>query len=704
MPPNVFKNGAALFRVIEDAPIGHLKDFLCQSDENFEAAAKVTDAALQADLDDEGIKTRLLQDLNELPKELLQPVEVECQRALGLTEAKGPSALQEIAERNLDNEEHEEFEAQPGDLAKALWAHARHRKIFDDAVSYKNIRSWRNAGRLFAAFSVDRDPEALRFAASEIDTDKLGTAIGKRLKSSRKLSFSVIDLPKVPEYPASVLVIVRFAGQQTSVATHGEHGERRLMYYLPQDEAVLIYTPSLERIEVAATRAAVRRAVADCFAVETLGHDLSSRPLVEESYDTSRFLKTVELSLPDVPGCTVLSAKLTELELRIADWNTKLGVKVSAKLDMEEVVERYLAPGKVFRLALGVSKVLLQICFQGQHDDKEQILEIAISDGNSCSLNSERDPGRREFGRRVLEAWSIMRVFRDLTEEEVGAFIPIMAELWELDEKVQKGTFFTSRGIKTELLERASLIKRKEVEPVVIEDDDPEVEGPSNVDRTVFAVDLDWIQERLITAVKSILQTVTPDDTFGSAILLGLTKIDEQEVPCYLARGLGELKTFSRIDEFLRARSVLGPGIVFTGTVVAPRLVGANVIVPLSAVWSVEPQISIDRDALAIAFRAGRSLALGAGTLELVVEEGGEAARLHMPGRPPLDLIGEPSVQAFRLLVAAAKLGAPPVKAGDLIASSSSAGFQQMIGSTRWPVVEGYVEQVPPRRWKLKGY
>jgi hypothetical protein len=385
--------------------------------------------------------------------------------------------------------------------------HAWHRKIFDDEVSYKNIRPWRNAGRLFAAFSVDRDPEAKRFAATEIDTDKLGIAIGKRLKSSRKLSFSVIDLPKVPDYPPSVLVIVRFAGQQTSVATHGRDGERRLIYYLPQDEAVLIYTPSLERIQVAAARAAVRKAVADCFATETLGHDLSAKSLVSASYDTSRFLKTVVISLPDVPGFTVLSAKLTELELRTADWNTKLGVKVSAKLNMEEVVGRYLAPGKVLSLALGVSKALLRIRYQGQYGAKEQVLEIVISDRNSCSLNSERDPCRREFGRRVLEEWSIMRVFRDLTQEEVSGFIPIMAELWELDEKIQKCTFFTSRGFKRELLERANLIKRKEVEPVLVEDDDPELEGPSPLDRTVFAVDLDWIEERFFTGVKSILDT-----------------------------------------------------------------------------------------------------------------------------------------------------------------------------------------------------
>jgi hypothetical protein len=297
-----------------------------------------------------------------------------------------------------------------------------------------------------------------------------------------------------------------------------------------------------------------------------------------------------------------------------------------------------------------------------------------------------------------------LRAFRDLTQEEANSFIPILAELWELDAKSQRGTFFTSRGISTELLVQANLIKRKEVEPVVVEDDDPEEQGPSIWDRTTFTVDLDWVQERLITAVKSLMDTSAPEDVLGPAIFVGVTKIDEQDVPCYVVRGLGELKTFSLVDEFLRARSVLGPGIVFTGTVVEPNLVGANVIIPFPTVWNDTPHISIDREALALAFRSGRSLALGAGTLELVVEEGGQAARLHVPGSHPLDLIGQPSVRAFGLLVAAARRGAPPVRAGDLIADSGSSGFQQMIGSARWPVVEKYVEQVSPRRWKLKGY
>lgn len=100
----------------------------------------------------------------------------------------------------------------------------------------------------------------------------------------------------------------------------------------------------------------------------------------------------------------------------------------------------------------------------------------------------------------------------------------------------------------------------------------------------------------------------------------------------------------------------------------------------------------------------GHSVALGAGTLELVEEDDMSAARLHVPGCLPLDLFSEQAVRAFRLLVDAARRGAPGVRSGDLISGTGSSGFQQMIGSRRWPLVRTYVESVDSRRWKLKNF
>lgn len=704
MAGNVFRNGASLFRVIENAPIPHLKAFLRQKDDNFVPVHPALASVHDGD-DDEIVRSKLVRAIGQLPRDEVEPVEAECQRILSLTETKGPTSLRTIIERQLSNEECDEFDVQPGDFGRSLWAHVHHRRSFDDAVSFKAIRSWRNAGRLFAAFNVDLDGKGKKFSSVSVDTEKLSTAIAKKLKSSRALTISLIDLPQVPEYPPSVLAIVRFAGQQSSVATHGERGERKILYYLPQDEAVLIYTPVDERIEVAAARAAVRNAVAECFAVETLGHDVSSKPLTSAVYDTHQFLRSVDLTLPDIAEYSVASAKVIDLELRIESWQSRLALKAGGKVEMADLVARYLHPGKVLRRALGVSRVLITIQYEQKDAPQRKVLEIMISDGNNCSLNSELDPALRNFGRKLLMAWGILRAFRDLDEQQANDFVPVMAELWELDQKTQPGDYFASRGIAIGPLEEAQLIRKKEVTPKMIEEeDDEEVDEPSDADRTIYSIDLEWVQDRLKTALKGVIDTPSVQELRSGLTSLGVMRIDDREVPCYLARNLDQMNTFASVDVELRGRSGSGPGIVFTGRSGGADLIGANVVVPLVSGDGKDFKMGADRDAIVRTFLAGRRLALRAGTLELVEEADHSAARLHSPERDPLDLFGEHAVRAFRLLVEAAGRGAPGVRSRDLIDGSGSTGFEQMIGTRRWPVVKAYVESSAPRWWKLKGY
>lgn len=700
-----FRKGVALFRVIESAPVDHLKAFLLQPDANFQAVHTVLEPVFALQSDENTLRASVMSELNRMASDKVEPVEVECRRVLSLAEAKGPTSLETIIGRRLSHEECQDFDDQPGDLAKSLWAHARHRAAFDDAISFKSIRSWRDAGRIFAAFDVDLDGKGGTFTSADIDTEKLAKAIGGKLKTDQTITISLIDLPPVPDYPPSVLVIVRFPGKQASVATHGDQGERRLLYFRPQDEAVLIYTPADERIEIAAQRAMVRNAVANCFASETLGHDVSRKPLTAASYDTLRFLRSMDLPLPTIEGFVVHSARVIDLELRIENWQSRLSLKAAGKTEMSTLVGRYLGPGQALRRALGVSRVLMAIGFARTADEEPRVLEIMISDGNGCSLNSERDPIIRNFGRKLLASWGILQAFRDLGPTEAVGLLPVMAELWDLGETLQKGGYFSSRGIAVEPLEEARLIRRKEIEPKLKEEeDDPEVEGPTNADRTVYTIALHWVEERLKTTLKDIVDVVALDDQSIQPAFLGDMRIDDRDVPCYLARSLDQMKTFAQVDERLRAIGGRGPGIVFTGSMSGPSLIGANVVVPLTFFEPPETDASALRDRIEQAFRSGRSLALGVGTLELVEEEDGRAARLHFPGREPLDLFGDFQVRAFRLLVAAAKHGRPGVASGELISGSSSSGFQQMIGATRWPLVKTYVENLPPKRWKLSGY
>lgn len=171
------------------------------------------------------------------------------------------------------------------------------------------------------------------------------------------------------------------------------------------------------------------------------------------------------------------------------------------------------------------------------------------------------------------------------------------------------------------------------------------------------------------------------------------------DVPCYLARALNVMKTFVTVDECLRTRTGTGPGIVFTGSCAGPKLVGANVVISLNPNEGML-RVGFDRDAITRAFHAGRSLALGAGTLELV-EEGNDAARLHVPGKQPLDLFGELQVNAFRLLVRSAQRGGPGVKTSALLGGKNGKSLENMIGARRWPVIKTYIEPISYGYWQL---
>ena len=59
-------------------------------------------------------------------------------------------------------------------------------------------------------------------------------------------------------------------------------------------------------------------------------------------------------------------------------------------------------------------------------------------------------------------------------------------------------------------------------------------------------------------------------------------------------------------------------------------------------------------------------------------------------------------VRCFRLLVDAKKKGLPGVKTGELIAGSGSTGIQQMLGKKRWPVFQGYLEDLGHGWWAVK--
>lgn len=268
----------SLQRIVEDASSEDVREFVGQCDANFaEFAAKMAACLHALQNEDDGPRRAFLTTATNLEPETYLPVEVEAQRVLLLAEGKGPSALRMIAGQKLTNDAFENVFEKRGELAAALRANAFHRQVFDDAVSFRNARLWRD-GKLYSAFDVDLEhPKPIEAAA--VETEQLLEAIRLRLKLSVKCGVSVVDLPQTEAHRSSVLVIIRIPKDVTGIPEHLDNGGRRLRFIRPQKEVILIYTPEDQRIEICADTAPERAIVSECFATKVLGHDVSKAPL-----------------------------------------------------------------------------------------------------------------------------------------------------------------------------------------------------------------------------------------------------------------------------------------------------------------------------------------------------------------------------------------------------------------------------------------
>lgn len=702
MAPSSKRSLRCLQTVIENASTEALRSFFFQDDANFFAiASEITEPFRPLEEDDnEENRNAVIAAINEMKAEVTIPVEIEAQRVLLLTNGKGPSALKVIAEQKLSNEEYEAAFAQLGEFSVALHVHAHHRLVFDDAVSFRNARLWRD-GKLYSAFDVDLEhPKPVD--ANAIPKEKLLTAVRLRLKLSVDCGISVVDLPATEAYRPSVLLIIRIPTEITGIPEHLDNGGKRLRFLRLQKEVILIYTPVEQRIEICADTAPERALVSECFATEVLGHDVSTKPLTWVNYDLSRFFRTLTLDPPAVPGFLVDKTALIEIEVRLARWTQRLRLSVPFGEEIEKTARSYLAPARVLQRASGISRAVIAARYRRQESDLPALLEITISDRHRCSLLSDPDPELRRLGRTLLTEWKIQHPFRDLSPGELGDFLPLLLELHDRGKDTVPATFFSERKSDPDRLVEAKLIVRKDVDDSEINDFDDEDVPPAK-DRMLYAISMEWLEQRIIEALQNVLSTHGKQKITSRLFFIGSISIDGKNVPCYLARGLGEQKWFVDAEVHLRMRSGAGPGIVFCGKDPGWKCVAANVILTLPRASDGSAGFaSLDRSFVETFFRSNLGLALGGTALALVEDADGKSGKLHVPGKPDLPLFSEQQVHCFRLLVDAKKKGLPGVKTRDLIAGSKSTGIQQMLGKKRWPVFQDYIEDLGQSWWGLK--
>ncbi len=728
MPRKSTPIGPNTLSLIEDARIDLARDILAVREGDNEPEFELPE--LPAEISDEtaayAFRQELSETLSEFDADELRPAEQRSRRIHALAEGKGIDSLRAIVDQQFSEEQLLEFDRQPDELCRSIWAFLNARQTFEDAESFHFARKFREYGKLYDAFEVELD-KAVNLEARSIDENALAEKITKVLDLKTTCTVKALDLPKTDAHPASIMLIVRHGGPLSSVHDHRDDGRRGTIYYRPPNEATLIYTPAVRQIEVCADSPVVRQGVAGSFAEQALGHDVSQKPLTWKRYNLSRFRSTLRLEPPRIPGYEITDARVLEAEIRLGTWSRKLLLKVASDDDIVEVADRYLRPNNIFRRADGFSRIGISVTYNRAGDDKVRTLNITISGSKSCNLQSNKDPDERNLGFALLGKWGILSAFKQIDPNDLRALFPQLVALHDRTEDDVSGEHLRDLGLDPDQMIQGGLLERRGRQDIVLIDDDDlggeaevkpsSTEGMSRAvgafgedgglrptsDLEMFEINRDWLHETVVGLLKPLMHKLAAQVIDPDMSMLGSVRIDGADVPVYFARRLHDLKTVTRLDQMMRARNDAGVGIVLSASTDGPGYLGPNLIVPLlSCLSSGTGDLPVSSDALELAYRTNRSLARGGATPQ-VLRSGTQAATLHIPGKASLALAGADQIKLFDRLVAAEKAGSPDVQVKQLMDGLGSRSPQQAFRKETWLSIRDIYISAGSKRgyWRL---
>lgn len=718
-----FTAGASLYQLLETAPLAALQDFLTTVEGGRYAATLGAVSWSQAsDEAGEGaLRAQLLEIANQLSPAEVAPLDGHAQRILTLAEGQGPQILQQVASRLFADTDITAFAEQLDDLGRSLWLYQHQPQRFEEAEALYYADHYRHYGRLYEAFEVD-GAQRRDFVWNDGVQAALATNIERRLELAGRCTVSHLQLAQTGATGQATpqhLLIVRHGGPLASVAEYVEtDGSRRQRYYRPLNEATLIYAPAQNLLEVFAASPAVRQHLAACFAETALGHDLSGKPLTLRQYRMGRFVESLRLPLPSIDGYDIERAAVVEVAARPDNYKHRLSLKVSADDDIESVAQALLGQDHLFRRAAAISRVVIAVRYTRHGSAKRKTLHIKLSEPNRCNLRSNRDPVQRDLGYALLTAWGILHQVKPLTTADERALFPALLQLFDQVTKEAPGKFFIERSIDPEALADGGFIERRgRQQTLLIEEGDAVVEVPlrsagkpgwvayehPHDGRRVelpacvaeqYAIRRAWLDEIVYKCLKPALASFACKPLDACLTYLGRIRLDAQEVPCYIARALHDVKTLNRLDTLLRAAGEPGIGLMLSAGSDHPLCLGANVIVPLVEYLQPQGEAVLDLAGLARAYGQGKALARGGMAVELVKH--GASATLYIPGKPPLLLVGEKQIAIFDVLVKAYQKGSPIVKTSDAMAGSESFSPSTAFRKEQWATIKGvYLDLAP---------
>lgn len=718
--------GRNLSQIFENAPEEYLREFLasCKTPEEHLLKLPEPEATASSDM----AREILMEFLSGLNRDVLGELDRLSGSVLELSEGKGSTSLETVAGEKLLNVDHDHFVAAPDALCRSIWVHSRFPDVFRDAESFYAARRYRDHKKQYAAFEVDQD-NPVELEGLIPDTDALCRRLEELLDLRAKATASVLELPKTPAYPPSLMIALSHAGSLSSIRDHRKNGSLETYYYRPSHQAVLIYTPTQKKIEVCAESFTVRQQVADVFAEIALKQDLSAKPLTKRDFNLERFRRTFDLDLPDFDEAEITSATVVEAEMPLGNWARRLNLKVSKDENIEVAMETYVRdPSKLVR-KFGFTKIAIVVGYTRRDDGKKGTLRLQISGGNTSNIQSQKDPFLRDLGLRLLAHWGLMDELCPLTEVEKARWFHFLLSLYDLPGCEVSGNFFSTAGVDPERLVRGGILERKTRQVLVLLDDDDDgpiegeletgprkgnvrVEGGFGEDRGVieddnaiiYDINRDWLAEEILKLLGGVLGVTRSSIETDHLTILGTIELKSGPVPVYLVRELGNTKVLDDLDIGLRQKHKLGPGIVLAVGENAPRYLGPNVVIRLPSILVPDDDaVLIDRHELQRQFDAGRTLVASAQVAQ-VIRHGAQAGTLIIPGADALNLTTANQIQFFEKLVAAAADGTGEVLTKVLMEGAGANHPKNLFSAKMRDVVVGtYIEHGSSNRyWRLR--
>lgn len=712
--------------MFENAPYDFLREFL--------ASCKTPDGDLLNPPEMETIaatstpKEILREFLDRQDQDVLGELDRLSGSVLELSEGKGITSLETVACKKLFNVDYDLFTEAPDALCRSIWIHCRFPEVFQDAESFYAARRYRDHRKLYAAYEVDQD-DLVELGELTTDTTALCRKLEDLLDLRAKATASVLELPKTPAHPPSLMVALRHPGTLSSIRDHREDGNLKTYYYRPSHEAVLIYTPEQKKIEVCAESFSVRQQVADVFAEVVLKQDLSAKPLTKRDFNLERFRSSFDLDLPDLDEVEITSATVVEAEMPLGNWARRLNLKVTRDENIDDAMTDYVRDSSQLVRKFGFSKIAIAVGFVRRSDGKNATLRLQVSGGNTSNVQSQSDPFLRDLGLQLLRHWGLMDELRPLTDTEKARWFQFLLSLYDLPGDEVSGTFFSAAGVDPGRLMQSGFLTRKSRQVLVLIDDDDDgtveseletgpVKGTLKVqggfgeergnvaDANAISFDIDrrWLAEEILELLGGALRAAVIEIETNHLASLGAIELRNGSVPVYLARELGNVKVVDDLDVALRQKHKLGPGIVLAPSENAPRYLGPNVVVRLSSILSPdEDVVEIDKCELRRQFDAGRSLIASAQVAQ-VIRHGAHAGTLFIPGADPLSLTSAYQLRFFERLVTAAADGSGEVLTKVLMDGTGSDHPKNLFSAKMRDIVTGrYICHGSSNRyWRLR--